>query len=515
MKSTHSCLKACWREPSPWSSRLAIALAAVALPLLCIGGCRPRVDTADAIPISWTGAPATIERMVSDYLQTKVGAPTLLKPGHYAKPSPFFLYEGNDDAVTLALSARLGTSYPPVDVYFIDLYWFSSFEPTWLESFQNRTIPISDQNVELSQVIPTDLRSACELDNQLYAVPLSIRGNCLFYRADLIPNPPRTWAELVAVTRQALAQAGPDATLRHGLRFHWNELHTDLYPVMWSYGGGPPNCLTAAGELDSPLASEPNLAALAMFYGLIHHDKITEPLAQIQARDLESEKTLYEGFARGETLFLIDWSNRAARIESALAKSPSAAFAAGHIGIAPIPRAEETKPAYSTIGSWGWVVSAAPRSPHSVDFVREMATPDAQLFFFEKHSEIPIFQRAVLEGLPQWPAIDRRLSEYHRQLLQLVHGDARSPGVVLRNRPGRKEINRIALAALHDVLSLPPHGEAGALDLETARARLARADLQIIRHFQQLERLGIDCSCDAGPPAAPGAALESRVTETP
>src|SRR5689334_2312258 len=94
-------------------------------------GCTSETTSEPDIRISWTGAPKNIERMISAYVQGESEGRArrrLLPPQFYAKPTPFFLYEGNDDAVTLALSARLGTSDPPIDVFYIDLYWFQDFE---------------------------------------------------------------------------------------------------------------------------------------------------------------------------------------------------------------------------------------------------------------------------------------------------------------------------------------------------------------------------------------------------
>src|SRR5581483_9808410 len=98
--------------------------------------------------------------------------------------------------------------------------------------------------------------------------------------------------------------------LKYGLAFHWYELQNDLYPVLWGYGGGPPNCLLPNGQLDQPLDCTANLDALAMFYGLIYFDRITPDLSTLRAASLTQEKRLFESFAMGETVFMIDWTNR-------------------------------------------------------------------------------------------------------------------------------------------------------------------------------------------------------------
>lgn len=495
-----------------WSRRPLAALAVLAV--LLAAGCQPPPDSVGARRISWTGAPAPIERMIAEYLSDR-GVPRELRPvifpsKYYASPTPFFLFEGNDDAVTLALSARLGASYPPVDVFYIDLYWFKNFEREWLTSFQSMTIPVKNQLLPLRDAIPPSLRDACELQGELCAVPLSIRGNCLYYRTDLVETPPRTWPELVEVARRVLAARPAGGPLRHGIVFHWNELHNDVYPILWGYGGGPPSCLGTGGELDRSLADEANLDALDMFYRLVRVDCLAPPIDRLRSADLQSEKSLFETFAAGETVFLIDWTNRAARIAAELEESTDRGLTHAQIGIAPIPHGPDAKQHFSTIGSWGWVVASQPRSPHSIHFVRQLATPAAQLYFFEEHAEIPIFREDLLTSFDAWPRVQQRLNGYHRELLRLIHGDRGRPGVVLRDRPGLKEINRLVLQSLHAVLEMPPSADPSApFDRQRAREILRETDLDIVEYLRRLERLGVDCSCPPAESLHPGPAVSS------
>lgn len=489
-------------HPAMWDLRARRLLWFFTMAIMVgLAGCSSSDDSPQSARISWTGVPLPIERMVDDYVHGR-GVPPELRtsrfdPKYFIRPAPFFLFEGNDDSVTLALSARLGTSYPPVDIYFIDLYWFQDFERQWLTSFQSMTIPVEGKAALLRDVMPMTLRSGCELRGQLYAVPLSIRGNCLYYRTDLVSKAPRTWPELIEVASAVLAQRKKDSHLKHGIVFHWRELHNDLYPILWGYGGGPPSCLLPDGTLDQPLACDANLQALEMFYRLVRLSGIAPPMADLHSATFNEEKNLFEAFASGEALFLIDWTNRAARIATALSKSAPTRFTAAQIGIAPIPHGPDSVESYSTIGSWGWVVASDPRSAHSLELVRELASPGAQLYFFEKHAEIPIYRQPVLNALAAWPAAASRLTPYHANLLHLIHGGPDQPAVVLRSRPGRKEMNRLVLEALHTILELPPNSDPNApFDATKAREILATADQKILQFLIRLQRLGVDCECD-------------------
>lgn len=493
------------RRPASQSPAAIVVLLALAGGLLSAGCGSADLEPADR-PISWTGAPAPIREMVEEFLHRPAAADTpaerIFDTRYYLPPTPFFLYRGNDDAVTLALSARIKTSSPPIDVYYIDLYWFKSFEPAWLESFETLTIPLAGNNVLLEEQIVPDLLDACRLQGVFSAVPLSIRGNCLYYRADLVPTPPQTWPELIAAAKQVLASRGPDSPLQTGLVFHWRELHTDMYPVLWGYGGGPPSGLTPAGELDRRLASTENLAAIEAIYELIHFAGLTEPVAVLEARTLDEEKDLFQKFAQGQTIFSIDWTNRAARIGAELIHHPQAGFTANDIGLAPIPHAPDRDRSYATIGSWGWVVAENPRSRRSIDFVREMATPAAQLYFLEHAAEVPIFRAEVLQQIPAWPATEKRLTRYHHELLNLIQGAPGRPRLLLRDRPAQKAVNGWILEALQDVLAMEPSGEPPRFQRERAADRLAEADRLILAYLQRSRALGTDHARPAEPSAA-------------
>ncbi|MGD9645771.1 MAG: extracellular solute-binding protein [Pirellulales bacterium] len=497
----------------------------------CLGLCGALITVGcgqtelDRARISWTGAPAPMDKFITDYILGINVEPDfraqLFKPKYYSPPEPFYSFPNNEDAMTLALSARVGESFPAEDVFYTDLYWFRSFEPEWLESCEELTVPIDGQPRVLREIIPVDLASACELSGELYAVPFSIRGNCLYYRKDLVANPPKTWPELIAIARDVLHSGSPDVP-NLGLSFHWKELHTDLYPVLWGYGGGIPTCLTPSGDLNTRLESDQNLAALAMFFDLMHGDdpaaqqRLCLPWDELTSRTAEDEKRLFEEFASGRTLFAIDWSNRASRIAEQLNQTQARGFSAHNIGVAPIPHGPDTSHSFAVVGSWGWALAANPRSPHSRDFIRQMASPDTQLHFFIKHAEVPIYRQSVLEQLAEWPATRRRLTDFHVSLLDLLHGAGTRSGVVLRDRPRFKEVNRLIAEALQRALAPRADGnETPQFDANRAREHLKLADERILAYLRRLHDLKIDCSCDPRDPASVPAPAVAPPAVTP
>jgi hypothetical protein len=121
-----------------------------------------------------------------------------------------------------------------------------------------------------------------------------------------------------------------------------------------------------------------------------------------------------------------------------------------------------------------------------------MAAPEAQLYFFENYAEVPIFRDDVLKSVPSWPATEKRMAKYHRELLDLIHGT----GLTLRDRPAYKPVNSWILEALQLVLAMPPSGDPPTLDRTRAREIFAKADRHILAFFKRSRVLGIDRPCE-------------------
>ena len=78
------------------------------------------------------------------------------------------------------------------DVMALDVIWTAEFAAKgWLQ-------PLKDKfALDTTGLIPSTVASAT-YNNTLYAAPKNTNGGLLFYRKDLVPNPPKTWGELTA-----------------------------------------------------------------------------------------------------------------------------------------------------------------------------------------------------------------------------------------------------------------------------------------------------------------------------
>ena len=70
---------------------------------------------------------------------------------------------------------------------------------------------------------------------QLYAAPANTNTQLLWYRSDLVPNPPKTWAEMIADAEQLAKQGKPHYIEIQGAQY---EGATVWYNTMLNSAGG-------------------------------------------------------------------------------------------------------------------------------------------------------------------------------------------------------------------------------------------------------------------------------------
>lgn len=117
------------------------------------------------------------------------------------------LPKGADDQ-RLQLARRLTGNDTSLDVMALDVVWTAEFaEAGW-------ALPLSDDPAGLAaadataNTLPGPLETA-KWKGDLYAAPITTNTQMLWYRADLLPEPPSTWDQMVADATRLYAEGGP------------------------------------------------------------------------------------------------------------------------------------------------------------------------------------------------------------------------------------------------------------------------------------------------------------------
>ena len=179
--------------------------------------------------------------------------------------------------------------------------------------------------------------SAFTYRGRLWGYPIAIETTGLIYNKALVPHPPATWAELMALDRQLAPQG------KHAILWDYNKSF-----FSWPILAGPGGRIferDAQGDFDPRRVGVNNAGALAG--AEVIERLIKDGHMPRGARYAEMESA----FARGEVAMMISgpwaWDNaRRARID---------------IGVAPIPAVVAGKPSKSFVGVLGCMIAAPSR----------------------------------------------------------------------------------------------------------------------------------------------------------
>lgn len=173
------------------------------------------------------------------------------------------------------------------DVLWDDVVWTSEFAAHgWLE-------PLDSAKVGSDKVLPAAVASAT-YNGKMYGAPFMTNAGLLYYRSDLVPTPPTTWAELEKDC--AIAKAN-DMTCYAGQFAQYEGLTVNAAEAINSAGGSFLSDDGKSVTVDSPEAR----AGLQHLVDMFKNGDIDK--AAITYQEQESANA----FLSGKTLFLRNW----------------------------------------------------------------------------------------------------------------------------------------------------------------------------------------------------------------
>jgi multiple sugar transport system substrate-binding protein len=108
----------------------------------------------------------------------------------------------SSDQQRVSLVRRLAAQDSSIDILAMDVDWTAEFAAAkWILPWTG-----ANKAAVSSGVLAGPLQTAT-WDGKLYAAPINSNTQILWYRKDLVPNPPKTWDQMIADAR-ALAKAG-------------------------------------------------------------------------------------------------------------------------------------------------------------------------------------------------------------------------------------------------------------------------------------------------------------------
>jgi multiple sugar transport system substrate-binding protein len=367
----------------PGRARVLVATAAV---LLTGSGCSATASQpgppggATTAPTTITWYAGSIGQHQNDYRQAFIDA------FETANPTIKVTLESapvDTDANRAQLLEELKGPNGP-DVYVGDFIWPAQFAQ------EHVALPLDDlfDQAFWNRIDPA-LLPTVRYQNRTYGVPLFQDQGLLYYRTDLVPTPPTTWAQLeqdaVVLLQANRVSYGYlwQGDAFEGLTCIWTELIADAHASVLDLSGQP--------DLHSPAAT----MALNLLQNFVGRGADPPPVAitppQVTTYEDTDTTTL---FASGQAAFLRGWNTVLPRMGGPISSN---------VGVAPLPSFAPNEPGYSTTGGWSLMVNPRTHNLAAVKtFISWMTDVQAQDILVSL-SQIPTNQqvRATVANEPR------------------------------------------------------------------------------------------------------------------
>jgi trehalose/maltose transport system substrate-binding protein len=253
---------------------------------------------------------------------------------------------------------------PNYDVVDVDVVWTAEFAAKgWL-------LPLKgDFALDTSKMLPATVKTAT-YNGTLYAAPKTSDGGLLYYRKDLVPNPPKTWDEMmgdcsIAKQHQMDCYAGQF--------FKYEGLTCNATEAINTGGGQVVKEDGKTPIVDSPESAK-GLSLLAAAYkdGNIPQQAITY-----------KEEESRHSFEDGKLLFLRNWP-----YVFNLASTDASSQVKDKFGIAPLPGLNG--PGASTLGGHNSAISAySGHKATALDFLKFLVNDENEKWYATQGSLAP------------------------------------------------------------------------------------------------------------------------------
>jgi multiple sugar transport system substrate-binding protein len=320
------------------------------------------------------------------------------------------------------LVRRLGAKDSSLDLLGLDVVWTGEFANAgWVEP-----VPASTAQAVSQNVFPSVLRTA-RFKNRLMVIPIWSNTQLLWYRKDLVPNPPKTWDQMIDIGEKlgkAKGHVQVQANRYEGLVVLVNQLIESAGTSVLS------------GPTSVKLYKAPTEKALQVLGRLSHSSVAASNLTT------STEDTARLGFEAGNSAFQINYP-----FVYPSAKSNAPAIFK-NMGAAQFPAVETDKPAKPPIGGINIGISSYSKHKAEAFAAAEcLVKPENQL------------QVASLGGLPpvrqdlyDRPAMDKVYPGFADQIRNAIANSAPRPS----ESPAYQDLSLAIQRAVHPTTKINP-----------------------------------------------------------
>jgi multiple sugar transport system substrate-binding protein len=281
------------------------------------------------------------------------------------------------DAARENLRRAISAGGAEPDVYLGDVIWPADF------AVDGVAAPLDERIGDLLgekfwQRFADEEVTASRCRGNVYAAPFFADQGVLFYRADLVSEPPTTWQELFDLAKAAQRRSNP------GMRgFVWQGDAYEGLTCCWTeFAAGAGMPVPTSSRPDSRLNTAETRHALEFLVRLV--DEGVSPREVVRYQESQAMRD----FNAGRAVFMRAWNGAWSSMNN-----PAISQVKGRVGVAPLPTFDGGDKRYSTVGGWSLFMNPNSGKRAAVArFVDWMTGPHAQKIL-ARFSAIPANQR--------------------------------------------------------------------------------------------------------------------------
>ena len=267
------------------------------------------------------------------------------------------------------------------ELVYMDVIWTAKFASKgWLLPLDGWISP-EVREAMLPQGVEAGL-----YQGRFYRVPVRVDVGMLYYRKDLVPEPPRTWEDLAAVCNRDADPPERYCIVFQGMQYEG--LVCNYLEYLWGAGGTAidPNQKVLLGR-------DENIFALSFMKEIIDRGWAPRSVVTFQ------EQQALEFFEQGKALMMRNWPYA----WTTLRRSPLE----GRVGIVPFIHRTGHESA-GTLGGWGLGIARSVDNPEAAaKFIEFAVSPEAQKILHFRRGAVPartsLFQDAeILRESPHY-----------------------------------------------------------------------------------------------------------------
>lgn len=249
--------------------------------------------------------------------------------------------------------AALSSGDDSLDVLKADIIWVQRLASSeWALPLDN----IFDSSVK--EKFYPKLIEACTYKNKLYAIPSMTDAPFLFYRSDIIQEPPKTYAELESMCRKYRVEMKYGYVLQASA---YEGMVCNALEFIWNNGG---NVI----ENNKIVINSPEaIGGLQLFADIVNSDISGHDVLTFDEEDSRM------AFQDGNALFMRNWSYACTLLNKENSKVK------GKFGVAPLPVGPMGKLSSGTLGGWNYMINKYSKNvEQSRKFVEWMTSYEMQ-----------------------------------------------------------------------------------------------------------------------------------------